>query len=166
MQNLLQCQVKSIGIWWYNQMETDNIHRMKRIMKRKLHRKAACCLHKLVWCTDIINTWIIYYSADNIANTLWADKDTFNILQRLKEVERKRFKATIESKRLKNEKDMLKEWKRSIAEIWGGIITKTYSGPMDHKTMKWWTDGPTDHETDIHSIFHKNVLSENEGQCS
>ena len=41
MQNLWQNQVKSMGIRWYNSIKTDNIHRMKKISKRKLHWKAA-----------------------------------------------------------------------------------------------------------------------------
>ena len=27
-----------IGIWWFNSMDTDNIHRRKKLLERKLHR--------------------------------------------------------------------------------------------------------------------------------
>ena len=66
MQNLLQNQVKSMRIRWYNSIKTDNIHRLKKILKRKLHWKAASLFVRT--CYGNFSIWFWFYALWNISN--------------------------------------------------------------------------------------------------
>ena len=45
LQNLLQNQVKSSEIQWYNSMKTDNIHKAKKNIEKKIAVKSRIVVH-------------------------------------------------------------------------------------------------------------------------